>query len=177
MILIAMMTLALVMSSADSMMNAIACLFAIDVSNLIGIQEQKKRLRFSRYIIVLAAIFVLLVAARGYSVFYMFLLVDLLCCACAYPVFIGLFNPNVKGRKAMVATLLGLSGGILLFPAADFSTSMLKALDIGLPYWITDATLFWSFVVALLLPILVVNLIPDDNSEPFSFADLAADNS
>ncbi|WP_442597407.1 sodium:solute symporter family protein [Parapusillimonas sp. JC17] len=109
--------LALVMSTADTVISAVSSLIAVDVRRVAPHVSRPTLMRLSRWLIFLLAIPVIIAAAQGYSVLYLFLLADLLCCAAAFPVFFGLFNPRHNGRIAFVSTACGLLAGLALFPA------------------------------------------------------------
>lgn len=108
--------LALVMSTADTTISAVSSLIAVDVRRLTPAINKRALMALSRWLIFLLAIPVMIVAAQGYSVLYLFLLADLFCSAAAFPVFFGLFNRRYSGGMAFFSTLCGLIAGILLFP-------------------------------------------------------------
>src|SRR3546814_16353875 len=107
----------------------------------------------SRWLIFLLAIPVVIVAAQGYSVLYLFLLADLFCSAAAFPVFFGLFSRRHQGSAAMVSTICGLLAGIALFPAPGAK-----------PQYLLE-----SFLLAALVPavvsLLMLNFRQADRSE------------
>ena len=108
--------LALVMSSADTVISAVSSLIAVDLRRLIPDAPASTLMTLSRTLIYLLAIPVLVAASQGYSVLYLFLLADLFCSAAAFPVFFGLFNRRYDGRIAVISTVAGLLAGITLFP-------------------------------------------------------------
>ncbi|MBV6272090.1 sodium:solute symporter family protein [Alcaligenaceae bacterium CGII-47] len=109
--------LALVMSTADTVISAVSSLIAVDARRLLPQASTRSLMALSRWLIFMLAIPVLIAAAQGYSVLYLFLLADLLCCAAAFPVFFGLFNARHDGLSAVVSTVCGLIAGLTLFPA------------------------------------------------------------
>jgi len=135
--------LALVMSSADTTINAVSSLVAVDVGRLLPQIKTRTLMRLSRWLILLLAIPVMAVAAQGYSVLYLFLLADLLCAAAAFPVFYGLYSARHNGVDATAGTLAGLAAGLWLFPAP------------GAPM----TTLLESFLLAALAPVAVIALL------------------
>jgi len=135
--------LALVMSSADTTINGIACLVAVDVGRLLPRMQSRTLLRLSRRVVLLVALPVWIVAAQGYSVLYLFLLADLFCAAATFPVFYGLFSSRHRGADATLGTLGGLAAGLWYFPAPG------AALDY----------LLESFLLAALVPVAVVALL------------------
>lgn len=73
-------------------------------------------MHLSRWLIFPFSIPVVVLAAQGYSVLYLFLLADLFCSAAAFPVFFGLFNRRYDGRTAILSTIGGLIAGLAVFP-------------------------------------------------------------
>lgn len=135
--------LALVMSSADTAISAVASIIAVDTHRLRPQTQQKTLKKLSKYVVIVLAIPVLITAAQGYSVLYLFLLADLLCAAAAFPVFYGLYSQRLTGTTATLSTLGGLVAGLYLFPAPN------AALDY----------LLESFVLAAVVPVLVTFLL------------------
>jgi len=135
--------LALVMSSADTTINAVSSIVAVDVGRLLPHVGTATLMRLSRWLILLLAIPVMIVAAQGYSVLYLFLLADLLCAAAAFPVFYGLFSPRHTGFDATAGTLGGLAAGLFLFPAPGAP-----------PTWLLE-----SFLLAALTPAAIIALL------------------
>lgn len=131
--------LALVMSTADTVISAVSSLIAVDMRRLLPKARKASLLAMSRWLVFLLAAPVLITAAQGYSVLYLFLLADLLCCAAAFPVFFGLFNRRHDGATAVVSTVCGLIAGLSLFPAPG-----------DRPEYLLE-----SFLLAALVPLLV----------------------
>jgi len=117
-------------------------------------------MRLARWAAMLLAVPVVVVAAQGYSVLYLFLLADLLCAAAAFPVFYGLFSARHSGFDAVMGTLGGLAAGLLLFPAPDAP-----------PTWLLE-----SFLLAALTPVAVIALLRSVRPArtPFDLSTLAA---
>jgi Na+/proline symporter len=100
----------------------------------------------------------LIIASKGFSILYLFLLADLLCCAAVFTVFYGFYQKNFNERNAIISILIGLFLGLLLFPNPDFSKSILVGtlLPFNLfPQVISSSLLFWSFLVATLGPTII----------------------
>ena len=92
---------------------------------------------------------------------YLFLLADLFCCAFVLTVFYSFYNKKLKEKTAFASILIGLIGGFLLFPAPDFSKSLLVGVILPIeffPIFVTQSLLFLSFVVATILPVLIWKL-------------------
>ncbi|WP_417615098.1 sodium:solute symporter family protein [Oceanisphaera sp.] len=147
--------LALIMSSADSTISGISSMMVVDLRRLLPEFSANKLLGLSRWLIVLLSVPVLIVASQGFSVLYLFLLADLLCCAAAFPVFFGFYNARYRSYNAVLSTFAGLVAGLWLFPAPG------EALNY----------LLESFLLASLVPVLVSALllcIPHRQSFDFS---------
>ena len=151
--------LALVMSSADSTINATSSIIAVDMHRLLPNASEATLMRLARWLIVAAAVPITWVASQGYSVLYLFLLADLLCSAAAFPVFFGLFNRRYDGRNAVISTACGLAAGLAMFPAPSAGTD----------------TLLESFLLAALVPVgvslVLMRVLPA--REHYDFASLA----
>ena len=68
---------------------------------------------------------------------------------------------KLKEKTAFASILIGLIGGFLLFPAPDFSKSLLVGVILPIeffPIFVTQSLLFLSFVVATILPVLIWKL-------------------
>jgi SSS family solute:Na+ symporter len=101
------------------------------------------------------------VASKGYSVLFMFLFADLLCCSAVFPIFFGMFNKHISKQLGLWAVISGLISGLALFPNQTFEKSILIGNLFSVEYfpgWISTALLFWSFVLATFVPMIVVFL-------------------
>jgi len=168
---ILILALTLVISSMDTLINAISSLIIIDGKKIFNSGSKLNYLNFSKLFIIILSVLVFFIASKGLSVLYMFLLADLLCCAAAFPVFYGMFKQDINGKIALLSVIAGLVGGLLFFPNLTFEKSILIGVlfDASLfPSWISTALLFWSFVVATILPI-ITTLILRKPSIQFSF--------
>ncbi len=151
--------LSLVMSTADTAISAVSSIIAVDLRRLLPKASSMTMKRLARWLVLLMAIPVMIVASQGYSVLYLFLLADLLCSAAAFPVFYGLFSKHHDGRTATWATISGLVAGLFFFPApGDKPTYLLE-----------------SFLLAALVPVvttIVMRLLLRSRKE-FDFASLS----
>jgi Na+/proline symporter len=115
----------LVMSSMDSLLNGIASLFTVDIAKLAGDAPPGRALRPARWITCGLAVGAAVVATKGVSVLYLFLVADLACVAAAFPVVYCLYSRRLTGWMAVSSTLVGLGAGAALFPPPDFSRGSL----------------------------------------------------
>ena len=147
--------LALIMSSADSTISGLSSIFVIDIRRLLPNLGNQRLLVLSRWLIVVLSVPVLIVASQGYSILYLFLLADLLCCAAAFPVFFGFYSTRYQSYNAALSTLGGLIAGLWMFPSPGAPTTYLME----------------SFLLATLVPVaisLVLLLIPTQVRFDFS---------
>jgi len=159
-ITILILVISLVVSSMDTLINAISSLFIINGNNFLKLTSRVLR-QISYFLVIILSGIVFLVASKGYSVLFMFLFADLLCCSAVFPVFYGMFNKNISKKLGFYSVISGLISGLVLFPNQTFEKSILigKLLPVEyFPGWISTALLFWSFVLATFVPMIVVFL-------------------
>ena len=158
-IIIIILSISLTVSSIDTLINAISSLIIVDGNKIIKVK--KDYLLFSKQILIVLSIITFLVASKGLSILYLFLLADLLCCAAVFSVFYGFYNKNFSEKKAYTSILFGLIIGLLFFPSADFSKSILVGVIIStnfFPEIIYTNLLFISFVIATFSPLIIWRL-------------------
>lgn len=158
-LVILILSLTLVLSSLDTLIASISSLFVIHSNKFI-----KKKNINNFYIVggVILAGSAFYISSKGMSVLYLFLLADLLCCAAAIPIFYGFYNKKIKHYDVFKAILFGIILGLLLFPSLDFSKSLLVGVLFDksiFPVIISNYLLFWSFIFALLSPIMLIKKI------------------
>jgi len=157
-IIIIILAVSLTVSTIDTLVNAISSLVVVDGKNFYGDPKKKDFLRLSKIFIIILSVISLIIASKGFSILYLFLLADLLCCAAVFTVFYGFYQKNFNERNAIISILIGLFLGLLLFPNPDFSKSILVGtlLPFNLfPQVISSSLLFWSFLVATLGPTII----------------------
>ena len=158
-VLIIILAVSLTVSTIDTLVNAISSLIVVDGKNFYRDAKKKDFLRLSRIIIIILSIISLIIASKGVSILYLFLLADLLCCAAVFTVFYGFYQKEFNERNAMISILIGLFFGLLLFPNPDFSKSILVGTLLVFdlfPQVISSSLLFWSFLVATLTPAIAI---------------------
>ena len=160
-LIIIILGLALAISTVDTLINAISSLIVVDGKATFNIKKKIDYLQFSKYIIIFLSIISFIVASRGFDILYLFLLADLFCCAFVITVFYSFYNKNINEKTAYTSIMIGLIGGILMFPAPDFSKSLLVGFlmpkDLFGPF-VEQSLLFLSFVIATFLPLAVLKV-------------------
>ena len=152
-ITIIILAISLTVSTVDTLVNAISSLIMVDGKKI------NKKLKSPNGLLIFLSIIAFFVASKGFSILYLFLLADLLCCAAVFPVFYGFYKKKFNEKKAITAILLGLFLGLLIFPSPSFTKSLLIGILLPFdlfPEIISSSLLFWSFLLATLGPVIVI---------------------
>ena len=147
------LAISLTISSIDTLINAISSLIVVDGNKLLKFKGDY--LKFSKNIIILLSAIALIVASKGLSILYLFLLADLLCCAAVLTVFYSFYDKKLSEKNAYVSIIIGLFVGLLLFPSPDFSKSLLVGIILPkeiFPIFVSQSLLFLSFLIATFIP-------------------------
>ena len=72
----------------DTLINALSSTITIEGNKFINLKNKNSYLTLSKYLICGLSIIVFLIASKGYSVLFMFLFADLLCCAAVFSYFL-----------------------------------------------------------------------------------------
>ena len=134
-------------------------MIVVDGKALFNFRKETNYLKFSKSVIIFLSIISFVVASKGFDILYLFLLADLFCCAFVLTIFYSFYNKNISEKTAYIAIMIGLISGILFFPSPDFSKSLLIGILIPkelITPFISQSLLFLSFLVATLLPFLVI---------------------
>ena len=83
---ILILAVSLVVSSMDTLINAISSLFIINGGKFLKLTPRALR-KLSYFLVIILSAIVFAIASKGYSVLFMFLFADLLCCAAVFTVF------------------------------------------------------------------------------------------
>ena len=120
-VVLVVLALMLVMSSADTLLNAMASVITSDLPHLRTGLSGSQLLSSGR---LLTGVFIVPAIIVGFffdSVLYLFLIADLVCAGAAVPVFLGMYLKRFDGRAALTASLLGIGVGALLFPTKSLA--------------------------------------------------------
>ena len=154
-VIVVILGISLTISSIDTLINAISSLIIVDGNKVINFKGDYFKL--SNYLIISISIIVFVVASKGLSILYLFLLADLFCCSAVLTLFYSFYNKSIKEKNAYISILIGLIFGLLLFPSPDFSKSILVGLLFPksfFPEFVSQSLLFLSFLLATFAPIL-----------------------
>ena len=151
--------LALTISTVDTLVNAISSLIVVDGKATLNFTKKTNYLNLSKHIILFLSLISFIIASKGFDILYLFLLADLFCCAFVLTVFYSFYNKHINEKTAYVSIFAGLIGGFLMFPAPDFSKSLLVGVMFSKELFapiVSQSLLFLSFIIATFLPFLVL---------------------
>ena len=154
-VIIIILAISLTISSLDTLINAISSLVIVDGKKILNIKNDY--LKLSNQFIIFLSLVAFIIASKGLSILYLFLLADLLCCSAVLTIFYGFYDKKINEKNAYISIIFGLVLGLLLFPSPDFSKSILVGILLPIssfPEFLTQSLLFSSFFVATFLPIL-----------------------
>ena len=128
------------------MFNSISSIIGTDLYDVLprGSNHLSNAMKITPYLCLIPAV---IIASQGYSVLYLFLIADMVCCAILFPVFFGLYSSKFNGNDAVISMITGLILGTLLFPKPDWSP-----LVSSIPY---SGDLFVSFYISFLSSALI----------------------
>ena len=160
-IAILILAMSLTLSTIDTLINAISSLIIIDgkfVNKSLKGKEVKNK---ANIIILLLSVLVFILASKGFSILYLFLLADLLCCAAVITIFYGFFNKKINTKLASYTIFIGLFCGLLFFPSQNFQSSILVGNLISIEHFtplISTNLLFLSFAISIIIPLIIISI-------------------
>ena len=166
-IAVLILAMSLTLSTIDTLINAISSLIIIDgkfVNKSLRGKEVKNK---ANIIILLLSVLVFILASKGFSILYLFLFADLLCCAAVITIFYGFFNKKINTKLASSTIFIGLFSGLLFFPSQNFQSSILVGNLISIEYFtplITTNLLFLSFAISIIIPLIIISIYSLRNS-------------
>ena len=164
---ILILAMSLTLSTIDTLINAISSLIIVNGDQINKSLSGKEIKNKANLIILLLSILVFVLASKGYSILYLFLLADLLCCAAVITIFYGFFNKNINSKLAASSIVCALIFGLLFFPSMDFQSSILVGYLIPKDLFnslITGNLLFVSFSISIIVPLIMIFIYSLRNS-------------
>ena len=164
---ILILAMSLTLSTIDTLINAISSLIIVNGDQINKSLTGKEIKNKANLIILFLSVLVFILASKGYSILYLFLLADLLCCAAVVTIFYGFFNKKINSKLATSSILCGLIFGLLFFPSIDFQSSILVGNLISKDLFnslITGNLLFISFVISVVVPLIMITTYSLRNS-------------
>jgi Na+/proline symporter len=155
-LIVLIFSLCLTISTVDTLLNSISSLTIVHSKDFFNFKYLKDK-KLSNVILIILSILCLVIALYQLSVLYLFLLADLLCCACVYVIFKGFYQKKIYPIRSFILIMIGLSLGLLFFPSIDSSKSLLIGVIFDKSNFneiFTNSLLFWSFLFATFSPML-----------------------
>ena len=152
----------LCISTVDTLLNSISSLSIVHSKDFFNLKEISKQKRLSNIVLIISVLICFLVVLFQFSVLYLFLFADLLCCSCVYVIFKGLYEKKIKNFKTVLLISMGLIAGLLLFPSEDYSKSLLIGVLFNKNIFsevFANSLMFWSFLSATLSPLIADLLV------------------
>jgi SSS family transporter len=115
-LVVVLLALLLVMSTADTLFNAMASIVTADLPRLLDAPTDQTLTRAARVLTVVVAVAAIFVSLRARSVLRLFLLADLLGAAVMVPLLYGLYSERVSGLGVVTSSIAGLVVGLAFFP-------------------------------------------------------------
>jgi SSS family solute:Na+ symporter len=130
---VVLLALLLVMSSVDSLFNALASLVTADLPRLLADPDDRTLRLGARLFTGVVALAAIYVSLRAQSVLRLFFFADLLGAAVAVPLLAGLFSRGLSGPGALASSLVGLAVGLATFPDLRGITTAIPVVGDLLP--------------------------------------------
>ncbi|QLG63676.1 sodium:solute symporter family transporter [Halorarum salinum] len=116
-LVVVVLALLLVVSTADTLFNAMASIVTADLPRLVEGTTDRTLTLAARALTVVVALAAVYVSLRARSVLRLFLLADLLGVAVMVPLLSGLYSRRPTGPGVLCASLVGLVVGLAYFPS------------------------------------------------------------
>ena len=168
---VVLLVVLLVMSSADTMLNAISSLVTVDLARLDAVEGERSLRLIGRGLTVLVALGAIAIGAQGYSVLQLFLTADLLAAAVFVPLIWGLYSEGLTEPGALAGSLAGLVVGIAYFPMLRGVLTLVPGLVEILP----EPAFLPAFLGATGVSTLVTGLAVAVGSAGFEFDSLSTE--
>jgi len=146
---VVVVALLLVVSSVDTLFNALSSLVTADLARLLATPTDRRLTLGARVLTVVVAVAAIYVSLRARSVLRLFFFADLLGAAVAFPLLYGLYSRSLSGPGALASSLVGLAVGLAYFPDLRGYTTAVPVVGDALPA--VDPLYLTSFAGAFLV--------------------------
>jgi Na+/proline symporter len=170
---VVLLALLLVMSTADTLFNAMASLVTTDLPRLLEAPSDTLLTRGARALTVVVALAAIYVSLEARSVLRLFLLADLFGVAVMVPLLAGLYSRRPSGVGVVLASLGGLATGLVYFPN-PVVRGPLQAIP-GIAPLLPTADFLPAFVGALVVSSVLTGVAAWLGPDRFEFDRLAAE--
>ena len=148
-LIVVLLALLLVMSSVDTLFNALSSLVTADLPRLLADPADRTLSIAARTFTVVVALGAIYVSLEARSVLRLFFLADLLGAAVAFPLVYGLYSRRLGGIGALCSSLAGLALGLAYFPDLREYITAIPLVGTALPA--ADGLYLTSFGGAFIL--------------------------
>ena len=158
-IMVLILALSLTLSTIDTLINAISSLLIVNGDQISEKFKGKKIKEKTNLVILFLCFLVFILASKGFSILYLFLLADLLCCSAVVTIFYGFLNKKISSKLALNSIIFGLIFGLLFFPNQNFENSILVGNLMSIEYFpilLSTNLLFISFLTSLIVPFIIL---------------------
>jgi solute:Na+ symporter, SSS family len=139
-LVVVLLAVLLVMSTADTLFNAIASVVTADLPRLLDSPSERSLTLAARLTTVAVALGAIVIGARAYSVLALFLTADLFAVAAAVPLIYGLYSMRASEYGMLTASVAGLLVGLAYLPTTHGALSALVPLP--------EPSFLWAFLGA-----------------------------
>lgn len=146
-LVVVLLAVLLVMSTADTLFNAIASVVTGDLPLLLDSPSERSLTLAARITTAAVALGATVIGARAYSVLELFLTADLFAVAAAFPLIYGLYSTRATEYGMLASSLAGLLVGVAYLPTVRGPLSTLPVFGELLP----APSFFWAFLGAALV--------------------------
>jgi len=130
---VVVLAVTLVMSTADTLFNAVASIVTADLRLVIEGVTDRTLTVVARTLTVAVGVGAIVVGIQGYSVLELLLLANLLATATFVPFLAGLYTRQITQVDALVSNVVALTAGIGLFPVTNALLAPALAGVVALP--------------------------------------------
>lgn len=171
-----LLALMLVMSSIDTLFNALSSLVTADLPRPLSDPDDRTLALGARTLTVVVAVAAIYVSLRARSVLTLFLFADLLGAAVAFPLVFGLYSRQITGTGALVSSLTGLAIGAAYFPFPLGLADSLRVIPVlGKLLPAPDALYLTSFASAFLVSAGLTLVLSHTSSSEFELDQLSGE--
>jgi Na+/proline symporter len=146
---VVLVALLLVVSSVDTLFNALSSLVTADLDRLLTEPSDRRLALGARTLTVVVAVAAIYVSLRARSVLRLFFLADLLGAAVTFPLLYGLYSRSITGPGALASSVVGLAVGLAYFPDLRGVITAIPVVGAALPA--ADPLYLTSFAGAFLV--------------------------
>lgn len=173
---VTLLALLLVMSSVDTLFNALSSVVTADLPRLLDDPDDRTLSVGARTLTIIVAVAAIYVSQMAQSVLALFLFADLLGAAVAVPFVYGLFSDRLTGTGALISGIVGLVVGAAFFPFPLGIAEALRSVPlVGMMLPSPDGLYLTSFAGAFVSSTVCTLAFAKRSSHRYDFDKLASE--